>query len=192
MDLRDWIAQQHFIAHKIVDDEIVGLATHEAMKARPMSEGNSIAWVLWHATRCEDLVVNTICRRVPQILVSEEWDSKAGLSDRRMGTGNSDAEVTGFSESVDIADPLHYRTSVRKATTVFISSLDLELLDEKPPLGAILASIDPMWPEAAEWVRAMWSPWPISIFLNFTALGHTYIHVGEMQSIRTALGIAGR
>lgn len=192
MNLNGWIGQQHFIVHKIIDDEIVAPLTHDKMKARPIADGNSIAWVLWHATRCEDLVVNSICQRVPQVLVAEKWDAKAGLNDRRMGTGNSDAEVAGFGESVDIAELLQYRMSVREATGSFIRSLDPALLDEKPPLEEILASIDPLWADSAAWVREMWMPWPISVFLNFTGLGHTYIHLGEMQSIRTALGIAGR
>ncbi len=192
MDLQGWIGQQHFVVHRIVDTEIVEPLSHAELKARPVANGNSIAWVLWHATRCEDLVVNTICQRRPQVLVSERWDEKAGLSDRRMGTGNSDAEVTGFGQSIDVEALLAYRGSVKKSTAGFIRALDPALLDEMPPLDEILASVDPVWSETAEWVREMWSPWPTSLFLNFTALGHTYVHLGEMQAIRSAMGVPGR
>lgn len=192
MDLQAWIGQQHFIAHNIIDTEIVAPLDHAAMVARPIAGGNSIAWILWHATRCEDLVVNAIIRREPQVLVAGEWRGRTGLGDARIGTGNSDAEVAGFGDTIDVGALLDYRTAVRKQTSRFLRELDPELLDQKPPLDVILASVDPLWPETAAWIREMWAPWPVSIFLNFTALGHTYIHIGEMHAIRTALGIAGR
>ena len=192
MDLQGWIGQQHYIAHNIIDREIVEQLDHTAMVARPTPGRNSIAWALWHATRCEDLVVNTICRRGPQVLVAGGWRERAGLGDARIGTGNSDAEVAGFGDTIDVSALLEYRAAVRKQTAHFLRELDPELLHTKPPLEEILASVDPLWPDTATWVREMWAPWPISIFLNFTALGHTYIHIGEMQAIRTAMGIVGR
>lgn len=192
MDLRGWIGQQHVVAHNIIDAEIVNVLDARTFTARPVPGANSIAWVLWHATRCEDLVVNTICRRQPQVLIAGGWLQREGLGDTRMGTGNNDAEVAGFCETVDIRALLDYRSAVRQQTSRFIREIDPAALDEKPPLDDILATIDPLWADTADWVRDLWAPWPLSLFLNFTALGHTYIHIGEMQAIRSALGVSGR
>ncbi len=192
MDLRGWIGLQHFVAHAAVDQEIVQRVTREQLTLRPVAGGNSLAWLLWHTARCEDLAVNVLVRRRAQVLTSDDWAGRMGTGDLWIGAGAGDEEVSEFGDRVDLDALFAYRKAVRDETASWIAELDPSALDEKHDLEGVLASITDMIPETAQWVREMWAPWPTSMYLNFTAIGHTYMHLGEMQGIRTALGMPGR
>ncbi len=164
----------------------------EQLTAIPVGGTNSLAWLLWHTARCEDLAVNVLVRRRPQVLASDNWTERMRTGDLWIGAGAGDEEVADFGRVVDLDALLAYRLAVRNDTAAWIAELDPAVLDEKHDLDSVLASITDLIPETGQWVREMWSPWPTSMYLNFTAIGHTYMHLGEMQGVRTALGIRGR
>jgi hypothetical protein len=62
---------------------------------------NSIAWLLWHMTRFEDVVVNTVLREAPQVLDHGGWAERMGIEAPLLGTGSGDDEVASFSARVD-------------------------------------------------------------------------------------------
>ena len=77
-------------------------------------------------------------------------------------------------------------------TQRWLATLDPAALDAVPDLDARLAPAGTLWPEAGAWVPDLWRGWPASVFVNWLAIGHTLVHAGEMQSVMSALGIAGR
>jgi hypothetical protein len=191
LELKDWILQQHSVAHFLIDQEIVQGVPHDLWTKRPDADANSLAWLIWHVARCEDVAVNLVVRRHEQVLTRGKWSDRPGLADARVGTGLGDDEVTGFGNDVNLDDLNAYRRAVRDDTAGWLRTADLTLLEEKPDLESVLSQHD-MFPEAASWVRDLWRSFTTSLFLNWVAIGHTYMHVGEMQSIRSALGIKGR
>lgn len=191
MDANGLLTQQHYVAHFIMQDQVLAEIPRERLTERPVNGGNSVAWLLWHATRCEDLAVNVIIRQGEQVLTSGGFSAQPGLNDDRIGTGFGDEQVASFCESVDIDALIAYQQAVRDDTARWLRTLDPNTLDAKPDLAAILDKLD-LFPAAGQWVRDLWEPWPASIFLNWVAIGHTYMHIGEMQTVKAALGIPGR
>jgi hypothetical protein len=192
VDLRGWIRQQHLVHHTVIDGEVLGRVNPSDLTKRPEGAANSIAWLLWHTARCEDVVVNGILRGERQVLQTGGFIGRAGLGDLRIGAGLGDEEVAGFGERVDVEAVLEYRSAVRGATASWLKTGDLSVLDEKPDLDSRLPEYRSLVPDEASWVRDLWEQWPNSVLLNWTALGHTMLHTGEMQSVMLRLGIAGR
>jgi len=192
VDLRQYLTLQYMTTQVVIDQQILPGISQEQMRARPAGGGNSIAWVLWHATRCEDVAINAMVRGAPQVLALPEFAGAAGLGDLRIGTGLSDDEVASFSASVDGDALLRYRRAVRKETLGWLNSCDLAALDEKPDIDARLAQLGPLWPEKDAWVRDTWATFTNAIFVNWLASGHTLLHAGEMQATLARLGVQGR
>ncbi|WP_099023660.1 mycothiol transferase [Mycolicibacterium palauense] len=76
-----------------VDSLTEGLADDVSFY-RPTPEANSIAWLIWHSARVQDLQVAEIAG-VPQVWTDEGWVERFGLDLPRnsMGYGHTAAEV---------------------------------------------------------------------------------------------------
>ncbi len=193
MDLRQYLTLQYMTPQVVIDQHILPGISQEQMRARPAGGGNSVAWILWHAARCEDVGINAMVRGAPQVLALPEFAGAAGLGDLRIGTGLSDDEVASFSASVDGDALLRYRLAVRKEMLGWLNSCDLAALDEKPDIDARLAQLDPLWPEKDDaWVRDLFGTLTNAGFVNWLASGHTLLHAGEMQATLARLGVQGR
>ncbi len=192
MNLRQYLTQQYLTSHVVIDQQILPTLTPAQMRARPEGGGNSAAWILWHATRCEDVALNAMVRGTPQVLTLTEFAGAAGLGDARIGTGLGDDEVSAFSDTVDVEVLVRYRKAVRNEALQWLADCDLALLDEKPDLDARLATLGPLWPEKDAWVREIWGSFTNATFVNWLACGHTLVHAGEMQATLARIGVAGR
>ncbi len=63
--------------------------TSEQLHYVPDGESHSVAWVLWHAARIEDLLVNGAWQGKPEIWREGGWAEKTGLPEKGFGTGQS-------------------------------------------------------------------------------------------------------
>ena len=98
-----------------LEDGLCDGLTDAQMRGRP--DGfNSIVWLLWHITRFEDVVVNTVLRGVPEVLDRDGWQERLGVGTRLAGTGSSDEEVEEFSQQVDPSAVRAYRAAVGRET----------------------------------------------------------------------------
>src|SRR5438034_8395477 len=57
---------------RLVEDLLAGLS-EDQVRRRPDPRVNTIAWLLWHAARIEDVGVNGLVADRPQVLDDEEW-----------------------------------------------------------------------------------------------------------------------
>src|SRR5439155_25102047 len=106
-----------------MEDNLCQGLTADQLRARPLGL-NSIAWLLWHVTRFEDVVVNVVLQDQPDILEREGWAARLGVDTRQIGTGSSDEEATDFSQRVDPAAVRAYRAAVGRATRAWAAAAD--------------------------------------------------------------------
>src|SRR5262249_1795115 len=68
MDVREMFLDQHAAVHSAAvggnkmsaaERAFAGL-TDEQMRVRPREDLNSLAWLMWHIARAEDIIVNTV------------------------------------------------------------------------------------------------------------------------------------
>lgn len=170
-----------------LEDSLCSGLTDEQMRARPRGL-NSIVWMLWHITRFEDVVVNTVLRGEREVLDREGWLERLGVETRLVGTGSSDEEVSNFGATVDPSLVRAYRAAVGRETRLWASVADFGSLDQVPDVAARLAQAPTAIDERVAWVRALWETRTGHGLLALPVLGHSYIHIGEARVTRSHLG----
>lgn len=123
-----------------VEDLTDGL-TDETAFFRPTSTANSIAWLIWHSARQQDLQISDIAG-TEQVWLRDGWVDRFGLDLPRedMGYGHSADDVDKVRVSADLL--AGYAHAVHKATLEYLASVtpdDLSrIVDEhwEPPVTA--------------------------------------------------------
>jgi hypothetical protein len=156
----------------------------------------SIVWHIWHMTRIEDVVVNLMLRGTSEVLdlrnnddgKSNDWLARLGVDVRLVGTGDTDEEVSAFSERVSIPALLAYREAVGRETRAWIQNADLDALDAIPDLAARLADAPPIVGERARWLPRFYTGKSGAFLLTFPVTNHGFMHWAEARVTRAHLG----
>ncbi|HUF52670.1 MAG TPA: DinB family protein [Dehalococcoidia bacterium] len=191
MDLRDYITAHHGGIRTIFQMNVQPGLTPEELTARPSAHTNSIAWLTWHCARTEDVAINTVLRGAEQVAATHGWNARLGVEATDIGTSMGDDEVATFAESIDPLTVIEYWQAVQKNTHKWLKDADLGILDDSLDVKARLASAPAALRPGAGWVEALWSGQPGAFFVSWVAIGHQYVHLGEMLATRTALGYKG-
>jgi hypothetical protein len=193
MDWKDVFYTQHATVHgPAVGRE--GRVSYEALvldglddaqlRLRPADNLNSLAWVVWHMTRCEDVAINLAVSGRPQVL-DDGWVDKLGTPRVDIGTGMTPAEVGELSESIDLDALMSYRHAVGQRTREVIGDISDAVIEQ--PVDGSRYQGAAILGEHAGWVADFWAPWRGTDFL-FLATGHCYHHWGEGITIRSVGG----
>ncbi len=136
MDWRDLFRMQHLHVHtgkleppdRLQELVLRGLI-EEDVRLVPVERQNSVAWLLWHITRCEDVATNVVLSKRGQVL-DDAWKAKLSVSRHDIGTGMTPAEVSDFSQRVDLDALLCYRLAVAERSREVIDQLDDSWLEQ--------------------------------------------------------------
>ncbi|GAA5189885.1 DUF664 domain-containing protein [Arthrobacter gyeryongensis] len=95
---------------------------------RPASTGNSIAWLIWHLSRVEDVQVASAAG-VEQVWTSQDYAGrfKLPLPERDTGYGHSSDKVDAVQAPPELL--LEYYEAVHRQTVVFLETLGDEDFD---------------------------------------------------------------
>jgi hypothetical protein len=168
-------------------ERVFGGVSDEQMRARPAGM-NSLAWLIWHAARTEDVVVNLVVTAGHQVF-DEAWGKRLGIGRADIGTGMTDAEVTDLSRRVDLAAARAYRNAVGKRTREVVTKLRVGAWDEMvAPLDVNRAVVAGAFGPHAGWVEKIWQGVTKANRLGATAITHNAMHLGEAVVIRGQLG----
>jgi hypothetical protein len=175
----------------------------DLMRVRPHPRLNSIAWNLWHLTRCEDAGINRFVADLPQVLdavstgdasvldAAGDWAQRMNIPWRHHGSGMTFAEVDELDQRIDL-EALHgYSEAVQARTRAIISELDRFDLDatlDEPHLRQVLFAEGLAHPDSAGLLQN-YLGWTKGKCLFNLGLTHPYQHVGEIGVIATLLGI---
>lgn len=115
--------------------------TDEAAFFRPTSTANSIAWLIWHSARQQDVQISDVAG-TEQVWLRDGWVDRFGLDLPRedMGYGHSAEEVGRVRVSADLL--AGYAHAVHKATLEYLASVTPDELSRivddrwKPPVTA--------------------------------------------------------
>ena len=195
VDQLDLILMQHARVHAAavsgarqptMEDSLLDGLSDDQLRRRPHGM-NSLAWLLWHMARIEDVTMNILVAGRPQVL-DDGWLARLSLSHRDVGTGMTDDEVADVSDRIDIEALRAYRTAVGVRTREIIGGLrpeDLDVAVDTPRIHDLRAA-GAIGKAAGRLVDA-WRGRPKGFFLTMPATGHNYLHFGEAFSIKSLL-----
>ena len=167
--------------HGLVEGLLTSLPEAQ-LRGRPHPGVNTIAWLLWHSARIEDLAVNRFLADSPQVL--DEWRDRLGVARVDVGTGMTDAEVDEFSTRIDLTALRGYWDAVTTRTLGLTGSLRSSELEAVVP-GARVKSVvhaEKAVAPGVEWLTEFWAGGRTRAWmLAQTALLHPYGHYYEAR-----------
>jgi len=170
------------------EDEVFEGLTEAQMRSRPAGDTNSIAWLIWHIARIEDVTMNLLVAAHPQVLDEDDWIQQLHLGRRDVGTSMSDSEVADFSNQVDCCALRAYRAAVGRRTRAIVSSLQpAELWERIDSTNIHRLTKEGALAEAAYELAQVWSGWKKAGMLTMPATRHSFTHLNAAYGVRRKL-----
>lgn len=186
MDLRDWIIADLRSLRGKLSGGVLSLMPADLLRERADGGGIAPTYVLWHLARHHDVAVNGVLRGTSAVV--ESWTQQLGIDDD-LWRGLAEGED---SDLVDMLDPEavgEYALAVCDSTTAWLADSGLPVMDAQPDTATALTAIGT--PEDRfDWLYSMWDGKPAAWFLQWSAVGHGFNHLGELVSIRNRMGFS--
>ena len=188
MNLQTWIVEDLRSLRGKLAGGVLGLIPPERRRERADGGGIAPVYVLWHLARHQDVAVNGVLRgRGPDAVVSA-WTERLGIGDD-LWRGLAEGEDSDLVEVLDPEAVGEYALAVCDTTAGWIDEAGLPAMDERPDTAAALEAIGT--PEDRfDWLYSMWAGKPAAWFLQWSAVGHGFNHLGELVSIRNRMGLS--
>jgi hypothetical protein len=197
MNAKDLLLVQHVgfhsaavsgVSQPTVADRAFDKLTDAQMRVRPAPAMNSLAWLVWHIARAEDLFVNVILVDQPQIL-DDAWRKRLGVDRRDIGTGMASEEVGVLTDEIDIQALRDYRDAVGRRTREIIGALPEagwqgQITAETMRRAADAGGFAP----AGAWLEKVFVGRPRAAVLAGITVGHSAQHIGEAFTVRSLGG----
>src|SRR5213594_3505275 len=94
MDAKDLFLAQHAAVQSLAvggnpasaAERAFGGVSDAQMRVRPREDLNSLAWLMWHIARAEDIMVNTVLAGRPPVF-DDPWKKRLGTDRQDFGIG---------------------------------------------------------------------------------------------------------
>jgi hypothetical protein len=196
MDARDLFLDQHAAVHSAAvagnkmsaaERAFAGLSD-EQMRVRPREDLNSLAWLMWHIARAEDIMVNQVLNGRAQIF-EDGWAKRLGITRRDFGIGMTSAEVAELTRQIDVGALREYRDAVGRRTREIVSSFKAPDWDGQVSAEGMQAAADAGgFGVRTEGLLKAFTGRPRTAVLTGIALFHPAGHMGEAATVRSAGG----
>ena len=197
MDVRDLFLDQHAAMHSAAvggnkmsaAERAFAGVTDGQMRVRPREDLNSLAWLMWHIARAEDIFVNTVLGPRAQIFDDGGWAKRLAITRRDFGIGMTSAEVSELTRQLELGALREYRDAVGRRTRDAVGGF-------KPQDWEGIVSADAVQRAAGEGAFGVRTEQIVKAFpgrpraamLSGIALFHSAGHMGEAATVRTAGG----
>lgn len=151
----------------------------------PKNAEHSIAWLAWHATRCEDITMNLLAANTGQVLLNGGWLERMHIPFCDTGNGMDAETIAAFSAAVDLQALRDYRIAVGRQTRAVIQSLEP---------GAFLQPVDAarlprIYEEGAvqeseRWLVDYWGSRTIGGLMGMPVTRHPFVHWNEADKVK--------
>jgi hypothetical protein len=196
MDAKDLFLAQHAAVQSVAvggnpasaaERAFAGLSD-EQMRVRPREDLNSLAWLMWHIARAEDIMVNVLIAGRAQVY-DDAWRKRLGVSRRDFGIGMTSPEVTELTTAVDLAALREYRDAVGRRTREIVGNFkDADWGGQFAAPAVETAAAQGAFGTRAEQMVKAFTGRPRSAVLSGIALFHPAGHLGEAVTVRGAGG----
>jgi len=171
----------HSFADDVWDD-----ASEAVIRCVPPKFEHSIAWLTWHIARIEDMTMNGLLEGKPQIFHQNDWLTKLEIDIQHSGNVvMDDAEVTAFSNAINIEALKDYRLSVGRTTRQVAAALQPEDLQRKVDPTRLQGLLDDgsVAPEATGLLE-YWGNLTIAGLLLMPPTRHCLVHLNEALKVK--------
>jgi hypothetical protein len=196
MDVRELFLDQHAAVHtaavggnkmSVAERTFAGV-TDAQMRVRPREDLNSLAWLMFHIARAEDVMVNMMLAGRAQVF-DAAWTKRLGVSRRDFGIGMTSAEVSELTQQVDVGALREYRDAVGLRTREIVGGFKDGDWEGRVDAAAVeRAAADGAFGSRTEAIVKGMPGRPRAAVLSGIAVIHSAAHMGEAGTVRTAGG----
>ena len=167
------------------EDEIFEGMTEEQVRQIPQNWEHSVAWLVWHIARIEDVAMNLLVAGEAQILNRENWLKRMKIDVRDTGNAMHEKGVVNLSAKIDIAALRAYRLAVGRETREMVKQLPMETLKRNVEPSRLQQVRDEgAVVEAASGLLEYWSRRNVAGLLLMPATRHNFIHLNEAMRVK--------
>ncbi len=169
-------------------DEVWQDMDEESIRRIPRNCEHSVAWVVWHISRIEDVTMNMLVAGSPQVLYRDDWHNQMGVEVHHTGNAMDEKEVAELGATIDIEALRAYRVAVGRRTREIVKQLEPEDLKQKvEPSRLQQVMAEGAVVEAAREIVDYWGKRTISGLLLMPPTRHNFIHLNEALRIKQKL-----
>lgn len=147
----------------------------------PTKKDETIAWVLWHIARIEDLTTNILIAKEEQIF-NQEWQSRLNVSISDTGNALDDDEIMILSKNINVDELIYYRNTVSKNTQKIIKNLtnaDMKRIVDINDLKRILDAGGLTNDKNSIWLFDFWGKKDVAGILLMPLTRHIMLHLND-------------
>ena len=181
MDALAFFRVRYADIHGRLLDDVLGGLSEDQVRRRPHPAVNTLAWLVWHTARIEDVGVNRFVADRPQVMDEEGWLARMKLTRRDVGTGMDDAEVNELSAAADLDALRGYWQAVTRRTLAVVETLGGQDLEAPVPMDRVqrVAFEEGAVAAKAAWLAEFWGAgrsraWVLSQTPLLHVVGHWY------------------
>ena len=169
-------------------DSVLRLVRAERWHEQADGGGSTLAGLLLHIARHQDLAVNVVIRNHEPLFAAHS--APLGLTHAGPGVGLAEREDRTTTALVSPEAVLHYATDVFDATAAWLSPLGSMALDIEPNTAYRLTHRAGLDADELPWLYSMWEGKALWWFVQWPVIGHGHAHVGEAISLRNRMGLS--
>jgi hypothetical protein len=167
------------------EDAVLNDMTEAQFRRIPRNCEHSVAWLIWHIARCEDITMNLLVAGSSQVLNQGGWLERIKTPICHTGNAMDAAGVANFSTAVDIEALRAYRVAVGRRTREIVEPLQPEDLKQKVDP----ARLQRVWDEgavveAASGIVDYWGRRKVTGLLLMPATRHNLFHLNEALQLK--------
>jgi hypothetical protein len=194
MDAAAFFLLRYEPLHGMMTDRLLAELTETHLRARPHGQ-NSIAWLLWHVARAEDIGVNAFAYGRPQVFDEGDWAKRIGAGRRDLGTSVTSDEVDAFTAGADLRALTDYWRAVGDRTLETVrrdGERGWEDAVDPARMRRIICDDGDYGPRVdTRRVQTFYAGMTRAWALGHLALTHTFGHFAEAGVVRAMLGFPG-
>jgi hypothetical protein len=190
----DLFIQQHAEVHSGImssietlsfEDEVLADMTDVQMRELPDRMDHSIAWIIWHLARIEDVAMNMLVAGNDQVFKWDGWRERLNIPFVHTGNAMSRGEVIELSNRIDIDELRNYRVAVGRKTEEIVKRLGPEEVGRKvSPSRLDLVMQEKAVLADAQGLLDYWSKRTIAGLLLMPPTRHCFVHLNEATRIK--------
>jgi hypothetical protein len=188
MDLRTWLLDAQSDLRTRLFDQVIEVIPTDRWTEKVDSGGSSIAWILLHLARHQDLAIATAIRNHPPLYLAHRDALALGRASASAGIAErEDSTVSGAPPPDALVE---YVDAVFRATHDWLDKLSSMALDTIPETTRRLDELALLDPTQLDWLFTMWGAKTVAWFVQWPVIGHGQNHVGEAISVRNRMGLS--
>lgn len=167
------------------EDAVLDDMTEELIRRIPQNCEHSVAWLIWHIARCEDITMNLLVAGSPQVMIRDNWLDQMGITVRDTGNTMDEQVMADFSNAINIEAMRAYRVAVGRRTREIVQGLEPEDLKQKvDPSRLQRVMAEGAVVETARGLIDYWGKRDTAGLLLMPASRHHIVHLNEALKLK--------